>query len=536
MEQHEQVLETLVELVRRQDFRDTLAAYALQARARLASDPTAAFSWSALTARALPRDLPAGIGSAWVFVVRRGRTAGCHMHPDSTQTTISLEGSGTWFLGEPGHASTRELCDDERAPAARRGVTIAPGTYHDAVAGEKEWVVVSFHSANAQGLTEVGYGSTEGTSAGFAYGEGQEGIVFQSGIRIDPRCRRDATPFPRVPEAHEFGRLFTANMFRMSYSKEAGWHAPTLTPLENLSLHPATSALHYGQEIFEGLKAYRQDDGSVAIFRPEAHALRMKASCERLAIPPLDPAMFVAAVKELVALDHGRLPLDQDASLYVRPFVIGTDVGLGVQPATHYEFLIFLCIVGRYHGSGIKPMKVQVVRDYVRAVRGGTGACKAAGNYAGSLVAMQRAKDQGFDQILWLDALHLRDVEELGAMNFFAVYGQHLVTPPLSGTILAGVTRQSILQLAPTLGYTVEERAVPIEDVLADAQSGKLTEAFAAGTAAVVTPVGQLTDGERQVLVGGGEAGPVAQHLYKHLAALRAGRVADEFGWMVKVV
>ena len=527
------VLQKLLELVRRPDLADTLAAHAMQARARLASDPTAAFSWSAVSSRSLPKELPPGVQSAWVFVVRRGRTAGCHMHPTSMQTTLSLEGSGTVYVGDPGRALPVQLTDEAGAEAAQRGVSVAPGVYHDAVAGDQEWVVVSFHSATQQGLSEVGYGSVEGTSEGFPMGA--SGAKSASGIRIEPRCRRDAAPFSRVPEPSEFGRIFTNNMFRMRYTRERGWHDPVITPLEALPLHPATSALHYGQEIFEGLKAYRQADGGVALFRPDAHGERMRASAERLAIPPVDTAMFVSAVKELVALDKGKLPLSEDASIYIRPFIFGADVGLGVQPASEYEFLIFLCIVGRYYGSGIKPMRVEVIRDYVRATRGGTGACKAAGNYAGSLTAIRRSRERGFDQVLWLDALELAYVEELGAMNFFAVYGKHLVTPPLGGTILAGITRQSILTLAPTLGYTVEERPLRISDLLHDADTGALTEAFAAGTAAVVTPVGEVTDGDRTARIGGGASGEVALHLYRALAELRAGRAADPLHWMVRV-
>jgi branched-chain amino acid aminotransferase len=527
----------LVDLVRRSDFKDTLAAYAMQARARLASDPTAAFSWSALSSRSLPKDLPEGVQSAWVFVVRRGRTAGCHMHPTSTQTTISLEGRGTVYVGEPGNARGVALTADERASADERGVAIAPGTYHDAVAADNEWVVVSFHTASAQGLTEVGYGSTEGTSEGFPYTAHEDAGVqaTEGGIRIDARCRRDSAPFPRVPEPNEFGRVFTANMFRMRYTKERGWSDAIIVPLSNLSLHPATAALHYGQEIFEGLKAFRQADGGVAIFRPDAHARRMVQSCERMAMPAVPPEMFVAACKALVALDQGKLPADPNASIYIRPLLFGSDAGLGVHAASEYLFLIFLCIVGRYYGSGVQPMKVEVVRDFVRAARGGTGAAKAGGNYAGSLVAMGRARSRGFDQVLWLDAHDHRFVEELGAMNFFAVYGKTLVTPPLAGTILPGVTRDSILQIAPSLGYAVEERPIAIEDALRDAERGTLTEAFAAGTAAVVTPVGEVSDEGRTVRIGGGEPGPVAMDLYKTLGALRTGRMADERGWLVRV-
>jgi branched-chain amino acid aminotransferase len=528
------LLGTLLGLTQRDDFRATIDAYALEARARLAGDPTAALSWSALPARRLPRDLPAGIESAWVFVVRRGRSAGCHKHPNSVQRTISHEGQGTILVGPPDAAEPLPLEDGPGATVERRAVSIAPGTYHDAVAaGDRDWVVVSFHSVPSWSLSEIGYGAVEGTSPGFAYGGA--GARPAAAIRVDPRCKREATPYPRLPAPEEFGRVFTANMFRMRYTEERGWHDREILPMEHLSLHPATAALHYGQEIFEGLKAYRLVDGTVAVFRADAHAERMRRSCERMAMPPVDPADFLAAVKSLVAMDQGRLPADPRASLYIRPMLFGADVGLGVQPSREYLFLCFLCVVGAYHGTAGKPMRVLVMRDFVRAVRGGTGAAKAGGNYGGSLLGMRLAKERGFDQVLWLDGVHLRDVEELGAMNFFAVYGKHLVTPPLGGTILAGVTRDSILKLAPELGLSAEERALSIDEILDDARSGKLTEVFAAGTAAVVTTVGEIVDGNRSVRIGNGAAGPVARKLYEALGDIRHGRVPDTHGWLLRV-
>jgi branched-chain amino acid aminotransferase len=336
-----------------------------------------------------------------------------------------------------------------------------------------------------------------------------------------------------VPEPEEFGRVFTPNMFRMIHRPGRGWHHREIVPLENLSLHPATAVLHYGQEVFEGLKAYRLADGAVALFRPELHARRMRASCERMAIPPVEPEDFLSAVKALVSFDQASVPRDPRASLYIRPVCFGSQVGLGVHAASEFLFLVFACIVGQYSGATARPMRVLVMRDLVRAVRGGTGAAKTAGNYAGSLLGIERAKERGFDQVLWLDALELAFIEELGAMNFFAVFGRHLVTPPAGATILAGVTRASILELAPALGLTAEERPLPLEEVLEGARTGDLTEAFAAGTAAVVSPVGEIADGERVARVGGPRMGEVTRSLAAALAEIRAGK--DPYGWMVRV-
>jgi branched-chain amino acid aminotransferase len=354
-------------------------------------------------------------------------------------------------------------------------------------------------------------------------------------IRIDPRCRPETTPFPRLPTPQEFGRVFTANMFRMRYTPEEGWHEREIVPLEDFRLHPATAALHYGQEVFEGLKAFRLVDGSVAIFRPEAHAVRMRNSALRLAMPPVSGEDFLASVREVVAFDQARLPADPEASLYIRPLLFASDVGLGVRPSREYLYVLFLCVVGLYSDAASRPMRILVMREYARAVRGGTGAVKAAGNYAGSLCGIQEAKERGFDQVLWLDALHQREIDELGAMNFFAVYGDRLVTPPLTGTLLAGVTRDSILALAPSLGLRPEERPLPITELLDDALAGRLTEAFAGGTAAVVHPVGEITDGDRTVCIGGSETGEVTRRLYRALTDLRQGRAPDPFGWLAPV-
>jgi branched-chain amino acid aminotransferase len=536
MKEHDRtLLERLDTLTRRSDVRALIDAYALSARARLAGDPVAAMSWSAIPAKRFPADMPDGIASAWVFVVRRGRASGCHMHPNSVQRSFSYEGRGTMLVGPPDRAERISLVDDPQAPLEQRTCVIGPKTYHDAEAGDRDWVVVSFHTVSANTLAEIGYGATEGTSAGFEYGESGARSAEVTQIRVDPRCQREATPYPRVPQPEEFGRIFTHNMFRMVYHSERGWHDQEIVPLENLSLHPATSVFHYGQEIFEGLKAYRLDEGGVGIFRADTHGERMRLSALRMAMPPVDPALFVTAVKALVSMDKGRMPEDPRASLYIRPVLFGADMGLGVQPASQYLFLIFCCIVGQYSGATSRPMRILVMRDYIRAAPGGTGAAKAGGNYGGSLLGIREAKEQGFDQVLWLDALHRRDIEELGAMNFFAVFGKHLVTPPAGSTILTGVTRDSILTLAPSLGYTVEERALSIDEVMEGARSGKLTEAFAAGTAAVVSPVGEIVDGHRKVHIGHGEAGEVARRLAEVLGDIRSGRAPDPYGWVLRV-
>jgi len=337
-----------------------------------------------------------------------------------------------------------------------------------------------------------------------------------------------------------FGRLFTEHMVTLRYTSEQGWHSGRYEPYAPISLDPAASVLHYGQAIFEGFKAYRQPDGGIATFRPDANAQRFNASARRLAMPELPIDLFVQASDVLIRGEAGWVPSELGESLYLRPLMIATEAALGVRPAKEYLFLLFGSPSGSYFAQGIKPLSVWLCTDFVRAAPGGTGEAKCAGNYAASLVAQQRAIEQGCQQVIWLDALEHRFVEEMGGMNLFFVYEQagkvRLVTPRLTGSLLAGITRDSILKLAPELGIEAEERAISVQDWERDLKSGALTEVFACGTAAVITPVGTVKFEGGAWTLPGNEMGRVATLLRDKLLAIQHGRSADPFGWMHRVI
>lgn len=336
-----------------------------------------------------------------------------------------------------------------------------------------------------------------------------------------------------------FGSVFTEHMVTLRYSAGTGWHGGKLEPYAPLALDPAASVLHYGQAIFEGFKAYRQPDGRIATFRPEANARRFNASARRLAMPELPVASFVEAADVLIRNEQAWVPGDVGQSLYLRPLLIATEAALGVRPAREYLFLLFGSPAGAYFSQGVKPLTVWLCKDYVRAAPGGTGEAKCAGNYAASLVAQQNAIEQGCQQVIWLDAHEHRFVEEMGGMNLFFVYRDgeraRLVTPKLTGALLAGITRDSILQLAPDLGYAAEEGVISIEDWERDLRSGALTEVFACGTAAVVTPVGAVKFEGGSWTIQGGESGPVAMRIREKLLAIQHGLEPDIHGWMHRV-
>ncbi|HET9956960.1 MAG TPA: branched-chain amino acid aminotransferase [Polyangiaceae bacterium] len=336
-----------------------------------------------------------------------------------------------------------------------------------------------------------------------------------------------------------FGRVFTEHMVTLRYSVEAGWHAGRIEPYAPLTLDPAASVLHYGQAVFEGFKAYRQPDGGIASFRPDAHARRFAASARRLAMPELPLDAFVAAADALIRAEQHWVPSKPGESLYLRPLMIATEAALGVRPAREYTFLLFGSPSGNYFPQGIKPLSVWLCKDFVRAAPGGTGEAKCAGNYAASLVAQQRALEQGCQQVIWLDACERRYVEEMGGMNLFFVYEKagrvRLVTPRLTGSLLAGITRDSILKIGAELGYEAEEATISVEDWEQGVQSGELTEVFACGTAAVITPVGQVKFEGGAWPIHGGESGPVALKLREHLLAIQHGERADVYGWMHRI-
>ncbi|HYS35817.1 MAG TPA: branched-chain amino acid aminotransferase [Pseudonocardiaceae bacterium] len=356
---------------------------------------------------------------------------------------------------------------------------------------------------------------------------------------------RTPNPNPATPErvaevvaAPGFGRYFTDHMVTIDWNAEQGWHDATVGPYRSIELDPATSVFHYAQEIFEGLKAYRQADGTIASFRPDANATRFRASARRLAMPELPEDLFVDSLRELVALDGRWVPSAPDESLYLRPFMIATAVGLGVNsPSSTYRYFVIASPAGPYFAGGVKPVKVWLSTEYVRAAPGGTGAAKCGGNYAAAFVAQAQAVAEGCDQVVWLDAVERRWVEEMGGMNLCFVFGSgsdtRLVTPELSGSLLPGITRMSLLELADHLGCSVEERRISTEEWEKKAASGELTEVFACGTAAVITPVGSVKSADGEFTIAGGNPGEVTMRLRETLTAIQHGTAADPHGWMV---
>jgi branched-chain amino acid aminotransferase len=333
-----------------------------------------------------------------------------------------------------------------------------------------------------------------------------------------------------------FGTHFTDHMVTLEWTPDAGWHHARVEPYGPISLDPATAVLHYAQETFEGMKAYRHPDGSVQTFRPEANAARMARSSKRLAFPELPVEDFVAAVDELVTVDQRWVPTateGEEKSLYLRPFMFASEAFLGVRSAHHVTFMVIASPAGAYFKGGVKPVRLWLSEHYTRAGRGGMGAAKTGGNYAASLAAQEQAYGQGCDQVVFLDSSEGRYIEELGGMNIFFVYADGRLVTPATGTILEGITRASILELASQQGLKVEERRVAIDEWRSGAESGEISEVFACGTAAVVTPVGEL------VWEGGSvktEAGPVTLGLRKTLVDIQFGRAEDTFGWMHKIV
>ncbi len=333
-----------------------------------------------------------------------------------------------------------------------------------------------------------------------------------------------------------FGKYFTDHMFMMNYTEGKGWHDARIVPYQNLSLDPATTVFHYAQEMFEGLKAYRTPDGSVQLFRPDRNIARMNRTNERLCIPEIDPDDALDAIRAIVRVEEEWVPSLPGTSLYIRPFIIATDVQVGVHPSKTYLFMIILTPVGSYYAEGINPVKIYIEREYVRAVRGGTGAAKVGGNYASSLIGQKKAEEIGYSQVLWLDGVEHKYIDEVGAMNVFFVIDGKVITPSLeSGSILPGVTRASCIELLKTMGYTVEERKLSVDEVAEAYKNGKLDEAFGTGTAAVISPIGLLNNGGDIMTINGGKIGAIAQKLYDTLTDIQWGKSADPFGWTLKV-
>lgn len=332
-----------------------------------------------------------------------------------------------------------------------------------------------------------------------------------------------------------FGRMFTDRMFIAEWKEGQGWVDARIEPYGPFSLDPSALVLHYAQEIFEGLKAYKWEDGSIALFRPEMNARRFNHSADRLCMPTVPEDLFLEGIDELVRLESDWIPTSPGTSLYIRPTMIAVEPVLGVKPSDHYYFYVILSPVGAYYSGGFNPVKIMVEDKYVRAVKGGTGDAKTGGNYASSLKAGLEAKKKGFDQVLWLDGMERNYIEEVGAMNMFFAYGNCVVTAPLEGSILNGVTRNSVVSLAGQLGFTVEERKISIDTIMADIANGKITEAFGSGTAAVITPVGALCYKEHTATIGNGGVGTLTQKLYDTITGIQTGQLPDHFGWVKKL-
>ncbi len=347
----------------------------------------------------------------------------------------------------------------------------------------------------------------------------------------------DAEARAAVLAAPVFGRTLTDHMVSIRWTREQGWYDACLEPYAPISMDPACVVLHYGQEVFEGLKAYRQPDGGVAMFRPERNAARMVRSCRRLALPELPEEAFLAACELLVRTERDWVPDGEGASLYLRPFVYADEVGLGVRPSESARFLVIASPAGNYFSGPLRPVSLWLSQDYVRAAPGGTGAAKTGGNYAASLLAQQEAITNGCDQVVFLDAVEHRWLEELGGMNIFLVTDDgRLVTPEISGTILDGITRDSICTLAREMGYTVEERKVDVDEWRKGAADGSVVEVFACGTAAVITPIGALRWPGGEAVAGDGQPGPVTTRLRSALLDIQYGRTEDSHGWLHRVV
>jgi branched-chain amino acid aminotransferase len=350
------------------------------------------------------------------------------------------------------------------------------------------------------------------------------------------RITKAATRKPKPKDAElGFGSVFSDHMFVMDFQEEKGWYDPRVEPYGPFSLDPATAVLHYGQGLFEGLKAFRGRDGKIRLFRPHKHVERLNRTAERMSIPALDPEMVLKSWLTLVDVDRDWVPSREGTSLYIRPTIIASEAFLGVRPAKEYLYFVILSPVGTYYPEGINPVKIKVIDNYVRAVPGGLGEAKTAANYAASLYAAEEAKHEGFTQVLWLDGVHRKYIEEVGTMNLMLRIGDEVITPPLAGTILAGVTRDSALTLLRQWGVRVAERPIAIDEVIAAARAGALKEVWGTGTAAVISPVGELAYRGERIVVGRGRIGELTQRLYDAIVGIQYATAPDTHGWTVQV-
>ncbi|HED08255.1 MAG TPA: branched-chain amino acid aminotransferase [Ignavibacteria bacterium] len=338
-----------------------------------------------------------------------------------------------------------------------------------------------------------------------------------------------------LPKELGFGKLFTDHFFEMDYSPEKGWYNPIIKHVENLSIHPGSMFIHYGQAIFEGLKAFKTEDGRVTIFRPQAHIKRLNNSAKRICIPKVDEEFLLHALTELVSIESDWIPTDPGESLYIRPVIYGADPFLGVKPSSNYKLFILLSPVGAYYTEGFKPVKILVQDDYVRAVRKGLGECKTPANYAASLLAAKEAKEKGFTQVLWLDGIEQKYLEEVGTMNIFVEFKDEIVTPELSGSILPGVTRRSVIQILKDKGLNISERLISIEEVVDAYNNGSLVSLFGTGTAAVISPIGWLSYKGTEMTFNNGQPSKLAQELFTELNSIHTLKIEDKYDWIVEV-
>lgn len=332
-----------------------------------------------------------------------------------------------------------------------------------------------------------------------------------------------------------FGTYFTDHMFNMDYNPEEGWHNPRIEPYGPIQMDPSTMVLHYGQAIFEGLKAYKTDSGDIQLFRPKDNLSRFNRSGNMLCMPEIDEELILKGLMELLKIDKDWVPSAPGTSLYIRPTIIATDPYLGLRSSNTYRFFMILSPVGAYYPEGFDPVKIWVTKEYVRAVRGGVGTAKTAGNYAASLYATELAQKDGYTQVMWLDGVELKYIEEVGSMNIFFVIGDELITPKLNRSILSGVTRDSVLQLAESWGVKTVERQISIDEIYEAEASGELKEVFGSGTAAVISPVGKIKFDGKEIEIGGGKVGPLAARLFDDLMDIQYGKADDPFNWTMVV-
>lgn len=349
----------------------------------------------------------------------------------------------------------------------------------------------------------------------------------------------ELTKTPKAKPADEsvlgFGEVFTDHMFIMDYNEGMGWHDARIVPYGPIQMDPSAMCLHYGQTVFEGMKAYRTADERILMFRPEENFKRLNQSNDRMQIPAVDEALLLEGLEQLVTIEKDWVPHSNGASLYIRPFIIATEAKLGVKPSASYSYIVVLSPSGPYYKSGLNPVKIYIERQYVRAVKGGTGTAKTGGNYASSLKAQEIAHGQGYSQVLWMDGVEHKYIEEVGAMNVFFVIGDEIATPELVGSILPGITRKSSIELLRTWGYKVSERRIAIEELVAAYKEGKVKEAFGTGTAAVISPIGELKVDDLVMTFNEGKIGEISQKLYDNLTGIQYGKLPDTNNWMDEV-